>query len=152
MNRRNVLALGLGAAALLPARNSSAAGCQPSPLGLLVESQTGTPVAVGTPVAGESPADLAEEAYVYAYPMVDNYRILHAYFVDKGGRHVAAAPRTALAWRRLVSRRARALPWSRRRRRLATLAGPASHGRWPVESSVLAAADASVPCWASRSR
>lgn len=26
---------------------------------------------------------IAKEAYIYGYPMVDNYRILHAYFVDR---------------------------------------------------------------------
>jgi hypothetical protein len=97
MNRRNVLALGLGAAALLPAWNSSAAGPQPSTIGLLEFSQAGTPVAGATPVAGESPADLAEEAYVYAFPMVDNYRVLHAYFVDKGG------PQYKTTWNTIIN-------------------------------------------------
>jgi len=35
-----------------------------------------------------APADaraIAKEAYVYGYPMVDSYRIQHAYFVDIGG-------------------------------------------------------------------
>lgn len=27
---------------------------------------------------------IAKEAYVYGFPMVDNYRVLHAYFVDRG--------------------------------------------------------------------
>jgi len=26
---------------------------------------------------------IAKEAYIYGFPMVDNYRILHAYFVDR---------------------------------------------------------------------
>jgi hypothetical protein len=35
-----------------------------------------------------SPAEvsaLAQEAYIYGYPLVDNYRILYSYFVDRGG-------------------------------------------------------------------
>jgi hypothetical protein len=28
---------------------------------------------------------IAKEAYVYGYPLVDSYRILHSYFVDQGG-------------------------------------------------------------------
>lgn len=37
--------------------------------------------------AGVSPAEaraIAREAYVYGFPMVDNYRIQHAYWMDKG--------------------------------------------------------------------
>lgn len=30
--------------------------------------------------------ELAKEAYVYGFPIVENYRILHAYFVDKANR------------------------------------------------------------------
>jgi hypothetical protein len=36
---------------------------------------------------GVSPAEaraLAKEAYIYGFPMVDSYRIQHAYFVDRG--------------------------------------------------------------------
>jgi len=28
---------------------------------------------------------IAKEATIYGFPMVDNYRILYSYFVDKGG-------------------------------------------------------------------
>jgi len=38
------------------------------------------------PPAGITPGEarvIATEAYVYGYPMVDNYRIMHAYFVDR---------------------------------------------------------------------
>ena len=37
---------------------------------------------------GTSPAEvrsIAKEAYIYGFPMVDSYRIQHAYFVDKNG-------------------------------------------------------------------
>ena len=36
--------------------------------------------------AGVSPAEaraLAKEAYIYGFPIVDNYRIQHAYWMDK---------------------------------------------------------------------
>jgi hypothetical protein len=29
---------------------------------------------------------IAKEAYVYGFPLVDNYRVQHAYFVDRGGK------------------------------------------------------------------
>src|SRR5213080_161655 len=54
----------VGGAALLPALHFSAAHAQ----------------------AGVSPAEaraIAKEAYVYGFPIVDNYRIQHAYWVDK---------------------------------------------------------------------
>jgi hypothetical protein len=33
---------------------------------------------------------IAKEATIYGFPMVDNYRILYSYFVDKGGPHYKA--------------------------------------------------------------
>src|SRR3979490_3079575 len=54
----------VGGVALLPALNFSAAHAQ----------------------AGVSPAEaraIAKEAYVYGFPIVDNYRIQHAYWMDK---------------------------------------------------------------------
>jgi len=45
--------------------------------------------AASTSTAGQvTPAEaraIAKEAYTYGYPMVDGYRILHAYFVDRQG-------------------------------------------------------------------
>ena len=40
---------------------------------------------------------IAKEAYVYGYPMVDNYRIMHAYFVD------AKNPEYKAPWNELVN-------------------------------------------------
>jgi hypothetical protein len=40
---------------------------------------------------------IAKEAFVYGYPMVDNYRILYAYFVDKQNKEYKAP------WNRLVN-------------------------------------------------
>ena len=39
-------------------------------------SQSATPVEIRA---------IAKEAYIYGFPMVDGYRIQHAYFVDKAG-------------------------------------------------------------------
>ncbi|WP_050028433.1 DUF1254 domain-containing protein [Verrucomicrobium sp. BvORR034] len=33
---------------------------------------------------------IAKEAYVYGFPLVDNYRIQHSYFIDKGGKEYKA--------------------------------------------------------------
>lgn len=55
------------------------------------------------PLNGRSPATLdevrtiAKEAYIYGFPLVDNYRIQHSYFVDKGGKEYKAD------WNRLVN-------------------------------------------------
>lgn len=39
-----------------------------------------------TPVpAADSARAIAKQAYIYGFPNVDSYRILHADFVDKGG-------------------------------------------------------------------
>jgi hypothetical protein len=40
---------------------------------------------------------VAQEAYIYGYPMVDNYRILHAYFVDAQNKEFKAP------WNQLVN-------------------------------------------------
>lgn len=36
-------------------------------------------------LSAEEARAIAKEAYIYGFPMVDNYRIQHSYFVDKGG-------------------------------------------------------------------
>lgn len=39
-----------------------------------------------TQAADLTPADaraIAKEAYIYGFPMVDSYRVMHAYFVDR---------------------------------------------------------------------
>ena len=33
---------------------------------------------------------IARDAYVYGFPLVDNYRVLHSYFVDRGGKEFKA--------------------------------------------------------------
>jgi hypothetical protein len=40
---------------------------------------------------------IAKEAYIYGYPMVDNYRIMHAYFVDTKN------PEYKAAWNELIN-------------------------------------------------
>src|SRR3954463_357095 len=52
-----------GGIALLPAPRSTAAHAQPS-------------------VPPAEARAIAKEAYIYGFPMVDSYRIQHAYFVD----------------------------------------------------------------------
>lgn len=61
------------------------AGCRPAgePSGT-AESTPHPPAAMpsATPTAEQARA-IAKEAYIYGFPMVDNYRVQHAYFVDK---------------------------------------------------------------------
>ncbi len=39
----------------------------------------------------ESARAIAKDAYIYGFPLVDNYRILHSYFVDVGGPEYKAS-------------------------------------------------------------
>ncbi|MFT4037879.1 MAG: DUF1254 domain-containing protein [Thermomicrobiales bacterium] len=79
MKRRALIGFGIGTLALTPLARTSAASAIPA-------QRRAVPLpASGTPVAGDSTLDVATEAYIYGFPMVDNYRILYAYFVDKGG-------------------------------------------------------------------
>lgn len=41
------------------------------------------PSATDAPVTPEAARAIAKEAYVYGFPMVDNYRVMYAYFVNK---------------------------------------------------------------------
>lgn len=79
MNRRVILGAALGAITTLPALTTHAASIQHSGV------KPASDALSGTPVASTSPVDIAQEAYIYAFPMVDNYRVLYSYFVDKGG-------------------------------------------------------------------
>jgi hypothetical protein len=47
--------------------------------------------------APEAARAIAKEATIYGFPMVDNYRILYSYFVDKGG------PEYKASWNTLVN-------------------------------------------------
>lgn len=64
LNRRQTI---LGAAALVTGGflSASAAGAQP--------------------VSADETRAIAKDAYIYGFPLVDNYRIQHSYFVDRGG-------------------------------------------------------------------
>src|SRR5687768_11864449 len=67
-----------GGIALLPALRFTAAGAQ----------------------TGVSPAEaraIAKEAYIYGEPIVDNYRVQHAFFVDRSSSQFKAP------WNRIVS-------------------------------------------------
>ena len=49
------------------------------------------------PVTAAEAAATAKEAYIYGFPMVDNYRVLYAYFVDR------ASPIFKAPWNNLVN-------------------------------------------------
>jgi hypothetical protein len=42
----------------------------------------GSPLAQAQDVAPDEARAIAKEAYIYGFPVVDDYRIQHAYFVD----------------------------------------------------------------------
>jgi len=61
---------------------------------------TGLALTTPTSAADITPAEaraIAREAYIYGFPMVDNYRIQYAYFVDKQG------PEYKLPWNQLLN-------------------------------------------------
>ena len=45
-----------------------------------------TPVAMAQGISAEEAGAIAKEAYVYGFPLVDNYRITYAYAVDKANK------------------------------------------------------------------
>ncbi|OBK87431.1 cell envelope protein [Mycolicibacter heraklionensis] len=47
--------------------------------------QSAEPVGPAPATSADQVRQIAKEAYVYGFPMVDSYRIQHAYFVDKAG-------------------------------------------------------------------
>ncbi|MFN8674915.1 MAG: DUF1254 domain-containing protein [Thermomicrobiales bacterium] len=86
MDRRMFVGGVLAATALHPYSVSRASeALRVAPWANVTHASGATPVAGSTPVAGASPRDIAAEAYVYGFPMVDNYRVMHAYFSDEGG-------------------------------------------------------------------
>jgi len=72
-------------------RRSFSCGAALSPLLALLPGQV---LAQATP---EQLRAIAKEAYIYAYPMVDGYRIIHAYFVNP------ASPEYKASWNQLVN-------------------------------------------------
>ena len=44
-----------------------------------------TSIAAAQPLTADEARQIARDAYVYGFPMVDNYRVLHSYFVDRSG-------------------------------------------------------------------
>jgi hypothetical protein len=61
-----------------------------------------TPALAGWPAAAQSQSSaearaIARDAYIYGYPMVDSYRILYAYFVDRQNKEFKAP------WNQLVN-------------------------------------------------
>ena len=54
---------------------------------VLTSAQTQPAQSVLTPAEARA---IAREAYIYGFPLVDNYRILHSYFVERGGQEFKA--------------------------------------------------------------
>jgi hypothetical protein len=63
----------------------------------LLASFPGTVARAQTSVTPAEARAIAKEAYIYGFPMVDNYRIQHAYFVDR------ANPEYKAPWNHLVN-------------------------------------------------
>src|SRR5271167_1935091 len=62
---------------------------------LLVAYVAVLPAHAQTGVSPEEARVIAKEAYIYGYPMVDSYRIQHAYFMDP------ASPEFKAPWNQL---------------------------------------------------
>ena len=43
------------------------------------------PVAGAQPLTADEARQIARDAYVYGFPVVDSYRVMHSYFIDRGG-------------------------------------------------------------------
>jgi len=52
----------------------------------------GLPVRAAISVSPDEARAIAKEAYIYGFPMVDYYRIMWAYFVNKGGKEYKGPP------------------------------------------------------------
>jgi hypothetical protein len=50
-----------------------------------VETTSPPPSPSALAVTPEQARAIAKEAYIYGFPIVDNYRVMYSYFVDKGG-------------------------------------------------------------------
>jgi hypothetical protein len=77
---KSALASGLGLAALAGARdlwNPASAQTHVKEIAMAATPQSS--------LGAVDARAIAKDAYVYGFPLVDNYRIMHAYFVDKGG-------------------------------------------------------------------
>jgi hypothetical protein len=63
----------------------------------LILPRQGTAAMAQAPVAAAEARSIAQEAYTYGFPMVDSYRILYGYFVDRG------SPEFKAPWNQLVN-------------------------------------------------
>ena len=52
----------------------------------------GLPARAAIAVSPEEARAIAKEAYIYGFPMVDYYRIMWSYFVNKGGKEYKGPP------------------------------------------------------------
>jgi hypothetical protein len=62
-----------------------------------IKTNEATGAALGADISPDEARAIAKEAYIYGYPMVDSYRIQHAYFVD------ANNPEYKATWNTLVN-------------------------------------------------
>ncbi|GAB4071100.1 DUF1254 domain-containing protein [Ancylobacter sonchi] len=84
MDRRDILR---GSAAIAATWIGTALPAAP------IRAQTSSAQSAST----EEARAIAREAYIYGFPLVDNYRIQHSYFVDKGG------PEFKTGWNRIFN-------------------------------------------------
>src|SRR5262249_42672176 len=68
-------------------------------LGFLAGALIATPPAAQaqSPSAEAAARAIAKEAYIYGFPLVDSYRVQHAYFVDRSG------PEYKAPWNQIVN-------------------------------------------------
>ena len=59
------------------------------PMALIPSTGNAQPTSMPTIVPAETGA-IAKEAYIYGFPLVDNYRIQYSYFVDRSGHEYKA--------------------------------------------------------------
>lgn len=52
---------------------------------LCAAASLSSPVAGAQPITADEARQIARDAYVYGFPIVDSYRVMHSYFVDRGG-------------------------------------------------------------------
>lgn len=57
---------------------------------VLLAHQVPTTVHARGPATLDEVRSIAKEAYIYGFPLVDNYRVQYSYFVDKGGKEYRA--------------------------------------------------------------
>ncbi|MCU1717760.1 DUF1254 domain-containing protein [Pseudomonas sp. 5P_3.1_Bac2] len=62
----------------------------PAALGMALSTLSPIAAHAQSAVTAEQAREIAKEATIYGFPLVDNYRVLHSYFVDKTGAEFKA--------------------------------------------------------------